>query len=1144
MADGERFEEHRNAPLEDLGVGGQRVGHVGVDGVGALVVGSGAGAAADGFVVLVGALVAEGEVVHGALAGRHDAERPDQRVGDGLRGFHVAGDHGGGILGRQEAVFRNDHVEGLEAAPVEGDIVVDHEAEDVEHGRHAHRRGRVEVVGLLGRGAGEIDGRLAPPVVHLDGHAHLGAEIRLHDEAAVLEFVQDAAHAFLGVVLDVRHVGVHHVEPEVRHHLAEFLHALLVGGDLRLQIGQVVVEVARRVGRPGEQFLAFLFQEPAPRHQLEVVDEHPFLVDVPAVGRYRARGLAADLGVMAARGDVEQDGARGLVENRGDHGDVGKMRAAVVGRVEHEHVARLDGIGAFLDDGLDAIAHRAQVHRDVRRVGDEIARRVENGATEVEPFLDVDGIGRVLQGDAHLLGDRHEEVVEYLEHHRVGLGADLGLAGARLDADEHQVVEPRHVGRPTRLDHRGRVGVDDDGRPADAGAGLQVLAVVDLGRPPAALHEGLHFGQGLGRCAAALGGELGVLDLRGAADDLHGKLLGDQFLLGRDEAVQQVVGALEGGDHVGAPGEFDLEGRIGAVVAQVHLLDGPRPRRLDALARHLVAAVLFHGVESRFQIADEGVVEDGFHGALAHDPVLGQPHAVGRQDSGEGMDEDPGDAQRVGDQAGVLAAGAAEAVEGVFGDVVAALDRDLFDGVGHIVDGDLEEAVGRFDGGALVPRRRLDLGGEGRELLMHGVGVQGLVGVRSEDLGKEPGLDLADHQVGVGHGERPAAAIARRARIGARRIGTNPVARAVEMQDRATARRHRVDAHHGGAHAHAGDQGLEGALVFAVVVGDVGRRAAHVEGDDPVEARHVRGAHGADDAAGRPREDAVLALEEPGVGEPAVRLHEHEPRTVQLGGDAVHVAAQDGRHVGIDHRGVAAPDKLHQRAHLVRDRDLREPHLAGDLGHRDLVVVVAVAVHEDDGSGTDAVPMCFLEGGAHALEVGWAQLLAFRRVALVDLDDPLIEQLGQHDVAGEELRAVLITDAQRVAEALGDEQHGALALALEKGVGGHRGSHFHRLDGRSRDVGVGGHPQQVAHPLQGGVLVASGVLREQLVGEERAVGLARHDVRKGAAAVDPELPAAGRGRRSAHPRSSMPASRGEPSPSTGLPVTMVKMTIQ
>jgi hypothetical protein len=44
----------------------------------------------------------------------------------------------------------------------------------------------------------------------------------------------------------------------------------------------------------------------------------------------------------------------------------------------------------------------------VRRVGDQIALRVKQRAAEVQPFLDIDRVGGVLQLQAHLLGNVHE----------------------------------------------------------------------------------------------------------------------------------------------------------------------------------------------------------------------------------------------------------------------------------------------------------------------------------------------------------------------------------------------------------------------------------------------------------------------------------------------------------------------------------------------------------------------------------------------------------------------------------------------------------------------------------------------------------------------------------------------------------------
>src|SRR5687768_14936610 len=61
--DAKVLQPHREAPFQDFGVGETRVRHVGLHGRGAVEVRSRAGAARDGFVVLVRA-VAEREVVH------------------------------------------------------------------------------------------------------------------------------------------------------------------------------------------------------------------------------------------------------------------------------------------------------------------------------------------------------------------------------------------------------------------------------------------------------------------------------------------------------------------------------------------------------------------------------------------------------------------------------------------------------------------------------------------------------------------------------------------------------------------------------------------------------------------------------------------------------------------------------------------------------------------------------------------------------------------------------------------------------------------------------------------------------------------------------------------------------------------------
>ena len=153
-------------------------------------------------------------------------------------------------------------------------------------------------------------------------------------------------------------------------------------------------------------------------------------------------------------------------------------------------------------------------------------------------------------------------------------------------------------------------------------------------------------------------------------------------------------------------------------------------------------------------------------------------------------------------------------------------------------------------------------------------------------------------------------------------------------------------------------------------------------------------------------------------------------------------------------------------------------------------------------------------GGAHRREVPPRRRevertddLAARPDALVDLDHRLVEQRRQLDPPHEQARPVLVADAQRVAEAPGDDQRRALALALQQRVGCHRRAHLHRLDRRRGHPLADAETEQRTDALDRGVAVALRVLGQQLAGDEPAVRAPGDDVGERAAAVDPELPA-------------------------------------
>ena len=243
-----------------------------------------------------------------------------------------------------------------------------------------------------------------------------------------------------------------------------------------------------------------------------------------------------------------------------------------------------------------------------------------------------------------------------------------------------------------------------------------------------------------------------------------------------------------------------------------------------------------------------------------------------------------------------------------------------------------------------------------------------------------------------------------------------------------------------------------------------------------------------------------------GVGQAPRGLHEKQFHTRHLGGYLVHIAAQDGRQIRIHHCGVTPANKLHHRAGAVRGAHLGEAHLTRQLGGRLFVCGVAVTVHEDHRHAAQAPRKCSLQLGAQMGKIQSLHHLTVGAHAFMRFDDLLVQQLGQHNVAVKQTRAVLVGNAQGIAKALCGDQQGGLAFALQQRIGGHRRAHLHagHLVGRNDLTGL--QAQQVANARHGRVFVVLGVVRQQLVGHQAGVGALGHDVRESAATVNPELP--------------------------------------
>ena len=142
----------------------------------------------------------------------------------------------------------------------------------------------------------------------------------------------------------------------------------------------------------------------------------------------------------------------------------------------------------------------------------------------------------------------------------------------------------------------------------------------------------------------------------------------------------------------------------------------------------------------------------------------------------------------------------------------------------------------------------------------------------------------------------------------------------------------------------------------------------------------------------------------------------------------------------------------------------------------------------------------------HGCQIGLTLHRAVSADALIDFNNTLVEHVRLDDVTGKDLRPRLVADLQCVAEAFGDDQNGALALALEQCIGGHRRAHLHRADVPGRDCFSRLQAKQVADALHGGIGIGFGIFRQQLVRDQRSVGAAPHNIGEGATTVDPEVP--------------------------------------
>uniref|UniRef100_A0A182IL16 Secreted protein n=1 Tax=Anopheles atroparvus TaxID=41427 RepID=A0A182IL16_ANOAO len=1123
VAKREPAQDDRVAQLQDFRVGDARVGHVRVHAARPSPARAGPTATRHRLVVAP-ALVADRDIVHAALRGRTGAESGEHGIDDALRRQYIPADDGRTVRRVEDGAGRHAHLDRRQAALVERHVVAHHTAQAVDQGRKGDGTRGVAVTGHFGSGAGEIAHRRA--ALRVDAHRQpdrravvhvlLGFEHRAAGagQRVACDRLQHVAHGQLRVRLHMAHVGLHHRQAVRVDQLRHQLDALLVGGDLGAQIGQVVGEVARaggaRGGRGARQALDDrVLPEHAPVDEQERLERGPFLIERGGVGRHRAGRDATDVRVVSP--GCHEEHRPGLItggEHRRYDGQIGQMRSSGLRMVGQENVAGFERATAHPQLVLDRLLHGTEVHRDVRRVAHQPPVRAEQGAGEIEPLLDVGRDGRALQDAPHLLGDAHEPMVEDAQLHRIQPLVNRRYARLARVQFDHQIAAPGNESLRARFDHDRGQPVDDDGRSVDC---RRHVRFIEQRRPPAPSHPN-------------------VLHQDAAALEHEAKLAPVAFAERAPKVPEAVHGVVRELHHpIGAAHERTVR----ALVAQVQVrlerdaaVGQRKPLALELLhaaGGQRLQALLQRGPIFRAQLQPARFLR------LVHH--VRQCHTVSGQDAGVLVDHDAPHAQLARDGTRMLPARPSKAREHVAGRVVAAGLRQRPDRSAHRLVGHAHESHRDLVERKRVPRQMLvDFfpqlleGGPRRAV------VETLVFLRSEDGREVLGQQPAEHEhAGPGcapadsgpttnrplrknNREPPPAATVLMSSCGAWMV-TPAVVLSITCSYAPAYRDTSVDV-----------PPMSNPISGGGGVGSTGSSVSSPQqpaaSRTPVTAYPTTPPAGPLRMARAPRKFSMRHL---GA---AQLITEARPEPVQ-------VALDVWREVRFGAGGEPARHHPTHRHRLVRQCHVPEAELTRNASHAHLVLRTGVTVRQDDGERTRTGRKHLAQLGPQVrlvqrdhLEVRCAgcprqtspaagdafsqlaEAILGRHEPCIDLDYLPVEALRWTTYQLKDAWPRLVADLQQIAKATVDDERDGVAGPLQQRIGGHRRPHPDPPDQPGVDEAVGCQRaarlllQHAPDALGRCVRVVGRILREEL---QRADGTVRRDaqhVGEGATPVD------------------------------------------
>ena len=235
-------------------------------------------------------------------------------------------------------------------------------------------------------------------------------------------------------------------------------------------------------------------------------------------------------------------------------------------------------------------------------------------------------------------------------------------------------------------------------------------------------------------------------------------------------------------------------------------------------------------------------------------------------------------------------------------------------------------------------------------------------------------------------------------------------------------------------------------------------------------------------------------------------MHEEKPRAGDFCGELLDIATQHGRQIGIDNGGGCTRHETQERAYFVTHRYTLEARLTCKLSELALMRGKLPGMDQCNRAGLDPRGARASESGERRRRINLFDLDPLRRDPTGGLEDLRVKLPRQANIEIEEPRPCLRADPKQIREAAVHDQESPRPLALKKRVGRNRGAHFDDIDDAARNSLVWRHTQSKFDSSERGIAIARGILTQELVRRERAIGRDRHDIRERAAAVNPELP--------------------------------------